>query len=448
LSTATPYRIGPVEFADGVTRHHAWTYLYVSLAIMPIVSFLSFAQPYVLTEMIGIEPGRHGQITGWLSTLHEIVVLSLAGVAGAMADRYGRRPLFAVGTVMTAVGFGTYAMATQLQDLFAGRFLYAIGLGFVGVMIAVTAADYPAEKSRGRLAATTGVLNGLGVGVATAIFATLPAFFLARGTDSATAGRYMMWFMAGLALFTALVMHWGLKGGTPTGERSRLGVAQVIRVGLQQGRANPQLLVCFAGSFISRADLTLVATFISLWLQRVGRDAGLDATAALAQAGLMFALIQGSSLLAAPGIGMMVDRTHRLACVLAALLVAGCGYTLLGLQENPFGPAGYAGCVLVGIGQMAVILSVTGLLGQETPLDARGPVIGLASFCGSAGILFTSLAGGYLFDYWRISGPIILVGVANFAIGALALRVWWQAGKPLRLDVTKARSGTVLGMGH
>ena len=194
-----------------------------------------------------------------------------------------------------------------------------------------------------------------------------------------------------------------------------MSLPRILQIGIQQGRENPRLLVCYAGSFISRADLTLVATFVSLWLQRVGRNEGLDGPEALAKAGLMFALIQGSSLLWAPIAGVLIDRYHRLACVVAALLLGAIGYTLLGLQEHPFSPIGYLGCVLVGVGQMSVILAVTGLLGQETPLDVRGSVIGLAGLCGSIGILVTSLAGGYLFDHWRISGPIILVGLANLA---------------------------------
>ena len=136
----------------------------------------------------------------------------------------------------------------------------------------------------------------------------------------------------------------------------------------------------------------------------------------------MFALITGASLLWAPVAGIFIDRFHRLACVCAALLVAGIGYTLLGLQVNPFGPLGYLGAVLVGVGQMSVILTVTGLLGQETPIDVRGSVIGFASLCGAVGILATSFAGGYIYDHWMISGPVILTGIANLAVFGLRPR--------------------------
>jgi MFS family permease len=446
-AAAPGYRLGPLEFATGMSGRNAWTYLYVCLAIMPVISFLSFSQPYVLTELIGIPPDRHGQVTGLLITMHEIVVLALISFAGGLSDRVGRRPLYATGTLIAGAGFAIYGMATTVGDLYVGRFVYAIGLAFVGVMIAVTAADYPAEGSRGKIAGVSGVLNGLGIGIATALFAALPAIFKAQGMTSAEAGRYMLFVMAGLAAVTAIIMQLGLKGGTPTGRSARIGLPRIIQIGLRQGRDNPRILVCYAGSFISRADLTLVATFVSLWLQRVGRDEGLDGPEALAKAGLMFALIQGSALLWAPVAGALIDRFNRLACVVAALLLGAVGYTLLGLQEHPFSPVGYLGCVLVGMGQMSVILAVTGLLGQETPLDARGSVIGLAGFCGSLGILITSFAGGYLFDYWRISGPIILVGLANLAAFVFALAVWLRSGRPVKFDPAEARSSTMIGAG-
>ncbi len=448
LSTgvAPGYRLGPLEFASGMSGRNAWTYLYVCLAIMPVASFLSFSQPYVLTEIIGIPAERHGQVTGLLILMHEIVVLALISFAGGLSDRIGRRPLYAAGTLVAGAGFVLYGLANSVTDLYVGRFVYAIGLAFVGVMIAVTAADYAAEQSRGKLAGLSGVLNGLGIGVATALFAALPVIFKAQGLSSADAGRYMLFVMGGLAAVTALIMQVGLKGGTPTGTRARIGLRRILQIGIAQGRENRRLLVCYAGSFISRADLTLVATFVSLWLQRVGRDEGLDGPEALAKAGLMFALIQGSALLWAPVAGWLIDRYDRLACVVGALFLGALGYTVFGLQDQPFSPLGYVGCVLVGIGQMSVILSVTGLLGQETPLDVRGSVIGLAGLCGALGILATSVAGGYLFDHWKISGPVILVGMANLAAFVFALLVWLRSGRKVTFDPAEVRPSSMLGL--
>ncbi|MEZ5564808.1 MAG: MFS transporter [Gammaproteobacteria bacterium] len=443
------YHIGPLEFAPGMSGTNAWTFMYLHLMIMPIVAFLSIAQPYVLTEIIGIPPEQQGQITGYLMTMHEVVALLLIGVVGALSDRFGRRPLFALGVLIAAGGFALYSTAQTELDLYLYRLVYAVGISATGVMIAVTAADYPAETSRGKLAGTTGFLNGLGVGIAAGlILPWLPTFFQSRGANAADAGRYMLLVMAFLALTTAIVMQLGLKGGTPTGRAIKVSMPRAFAIGVSQGRENARLVVCYAGSFVARADLTLVAVFVSLWLQQVGRNEGLDSAAALKQAGIMIAAITGSSLLWAPVAGILIDRFNRLACVCAALLIAGIGYTLLGLQEHPFSGPGYVGAVLVGIGQMSVIQSVTGLLGQETPINVRGSVIGFASLCGAAGILVTSLAGGYLYDHWMISGPVILTGIANLAIFAFALLIWLRDGRPVRFDPATARSSEVLAVSH
>ena len=449
LNQVRNYHIGPIEFAPGITGVNAWTFLYINFMIMPIVSFLSISQPYVLSEIIGIPPEEQGRITGLLVTMQEIVALCLIGFIGALSDRFGRRPLYALGVLIAGIGFALYSTAETELDLYLYRFIYAVGVTTAGVMIAVTAADYPAETSRGKMAGATGFLNGLGVGIAAGlILPVLPGVFQAQGASPADAGRYMLLVMAGLAALTAVVMQAGLKGGTPSGRSQKVTLREALTMGLKQGRANPRLVVCYAGSFVARADLTLVAVFVALWLQQVGRNEGLDSAAALKQAGVMLFIITGSSLLWAPVAGIFIDRFNRLACVCVALLLAGIGYTLLGFQENPFNLLGYLGAVLVGIGQMSVILTVTGLLGQETPIDVRGSVIGFASLCGAMGILMTSLAGGYIYDHWMISGPVVLTGIANLGVFALAMTVWLKDGAPLRFDPKEARSAPALDFGH
>ena len=67
------YSIGPIEFAPGVSGTNAWTFLYLNLMIMPVVAFLSIAQPYVLREIVGIAEGEIGRITGYLITMQELV---------------------------------------------------------------------------------------------------------------------------------------------------------------------------------------------------------------------------------------------------------------------------------------------------------------------------------------------------------------------------------------
>jgi MFS family permease len=443
-------RLGPLLFAPGITRTHALTYLYQSFVAIALFSFLSFAQPYVLSEVLRIPASESGRLTGALLTLQEIVGLLLVGYIGALSDRVGRRPLFALAFVVMAVGYALFPFATTSVELFIYRFIYAVGVAMAGVIFAVLAADYPDESSRGKLAGTAGLLNGLGVALAAVAFSQLPAFATSSGYTSAEAARLLLLGVAALSLITGVIMHFGLKGGTPGRRRERVGLTTTVRVGSAEARRNRRLLLCYAGAFISRADLTLVATFVSLWLQQAARNEGLTPEEAIARAGIMFGIIQGSSLLWAPVCGILLDRWHRLACLVAALLVAGIGYTLLGLQEHPFAPAGIAAAVVVGIGQMSVILGATALLGQEAPIDTRGAVVGLAAFCGAAGILSTSVIGGFLYDHWRISGPVLFVGAVNLAVFAYGARLWLAEGRPTRFRRGEARgvAGALPDMAH
>ena len=79
--------------------------------------------------------------------MQEIVGLLLIGYAGALSDRVGRRPLFALGFIVMAAGYALFPFATGTVELFVYRFIYAIGVAVSGVLFAVIAADYPAESS-------------------------------------------------------------------------------------------------------------------------------------------------------------------------------------------------------------------------------------------------------------------------------------------------------------
>lgn len=433
-ASAAGVRLGPLQFADGVTPVNASAFLYSAFVAIILFSFLSFAQPYVLTEILKVPADEAGRLTGLLVTTQEIVSLCLVGYIGGLSDRFGRRTLYALGFCIMGVGYILFPYAATAAELFGYRVIYALGIAMAGVMFAVISVDYPAERSRGKLGGTTGFLNGFGIALGALAFSQLPAWFQARGDTSAEAARDMLLVVGMLSFVTAAIVGFGLKKGTPGRQRRKVGFTETFRTGVRYGLENRRILLCFAGGFISRADLTLVATFISLWLQQVGRNEGLSGPEAIAKAGMIFAIIQTSSLLWAPVAGILIDRFHRLFCLMASLLVAGFGYMFLGLQEHPFEFTGIVGAVLVGIGQMSVIQTSSSLLGQETPVEARGAVVGMAAFCGNAGILTTSLISGYLYDHWMISGPVVFVGVANLAVFALALATWLADGKPLRFD--------------
>jgi MFS family permease len=79
--------------------------------------------------------------------------------------------------------------------------------------------------------------------------------------------------------------------------------------------------------------------------------------------------------------------------------------------------------VLLGVGQIAAIVSGQTLLGQEAPRDVRGAVFGLAGICASAAILFTNALGGWLYDSVSKGGPFFLLAAVNLTIFFFGLRL-------------------------
>lgn len=435
-------RIAFLEFAEGITRTNAWTFLYASLVTIALLGFLNFCQALLLSELVRIPSDEQGRVIGFATTIGEILQLALVAWVGGLADRIGRRPLYSIGALLIGLGYAAHVLADDLPKFFAARLIIYAGFTLCNVIVAIISADYPTEGSRGKLAGATGFLNGIGIAIFAVLFAQLPKAFMAAGYSNIQATQYMLWIVAAVALATAVILQFGLKGGTPARAQRKMSGLQALRIGMAAARVNRRIMLGFIGSFMSRTDLTIVATFVALWLQELARGNGMNGPEAFSEASKLFGITQGASLLWAGFAGVLIDRYDRVTCVMGALLVAGIGYTMLGLQYDPFGPLGIFACVIVGVGQMSVILAVQSLLGQESPVDVRGSVIGVSALFGAVGVLSTHLAGGFIHDNLFSAGPVVLVGLANLGGFAYAVRVWVLDGRPIRFDPATRSAGT------
>jgi MFS family permease len=133
--------------------------------------------------------------------------------------------------------------------------------------------------------------------------------------------------------------------------------------------------------------------------------------------------VQAAALVAAPVIGIMLDRMDRVSGLIIAMILAGAGYLSLAIVGDPRGKEMYYAAILIGFGEIAANLSALSLVGKEAPAKGRGAVIGMFSLFGALGILLVAKIGGTLFDEVSRIGPFILVGFANFVVLVLAVIV-------------------------
>ncbi len=192
------------------------------------------------------------------------------------------------------------------------------------------------------------------------------------------------WCVAGICVFLALVLLWGLKPGAPVRTTEREPLLATLRIGLAAGRM-PRVALGYAAAFVSRADLAVVSQFLTLWLVREGMAQGMTVAQATLKATTFYVVIQLFALPWAVIFGIVLDRIDRLVGLAIGMSVAFVGYASLGVLDNPIGNGMYIAAAFVGAGEMAANISATSLIGKEAPERGRGAVLGLFSLFGAVG---------------------------------------------------------------
>jgi MFS family permease len=413
-------RLGPVRLVPGVSKLNAITFLYSAFAGVALTSFVSIFMPYILNVNLGLPMEEQGRASGDLVFYGEIVLLTMSGVFGAWSDQYGRRLVFIGGLLVLAAGYIALGFALTLAALIAIRVFATFGIAAVSVMVSTIQIDYPAEDSRGKLMGFTGIAIGLGAVMIGVLFAGLPETFTDAGYTKLMAGRLTLFSMTGFCLITAVVIGFGLVGGQPPHVQGKPSTRTLLVKGINAARRNPLIALAYCCGFVGRADLVVVGTFYTLWVTQAGIESGMGAAEAARTAGMLFALVMTAALLWAPILGWLNDRLDRTVTIAIALTLAAVGYSTMGLISDPLGGWIYPASVLLGIGQMSVTLASQTLLGQESPRETRGAVVGTFSIFGAAGILFVTGIGGRIYDAIDPAAPFVMVGVVNGILGIVA----------------------------
>jgi MFS family permease len=367
-----------------------------------------------------------GSFTAMLYVVAEITTLLVAAPLANLSDQIGRRPIFSCGFLITCLVLIAYPLADSQTEMLIFRIFMSIGIACCTTMIASIMADYPQNASRGKFIALNGIFSALGVIFVGSGLTQLPRVFTAQGFSPVDASTYTLWIGSALALFAAIMSFAGLKKGRAVEHEERLPFFANARVGLREIRGNPRLTLGCAATMLSRGDLTVLAAFFSLWIQKVGTDSGIASVDASATAGRLFGLTQIAMLCTMPLIASIADRFDRVTTLCLSMTIASLGYFALGFSPNPFESNWiYAVVLMAGMGEAVVIVSVPTLIGQEAPGRFRGSIIGVAATFGALGIILTNQAAGYLFDNWSYQGPFLFMGILNglMLMWALAVRL-------------------------
>lgn len=406
---------GPLALAPRVARSHVKALLFAAFTTLGLVTFIGVATPYVLNANLHVPSAEQGRISGTLVMWTEITQLLTFSLFGAIADRIGRRQVYALGYLILALGYFLYPLASSTAELTVYRIVYALGVAASTCMLSTVVSDYPQERSRGRMVALVGICNGLGVVLFAALVGKLPKLLVDRGFDPLLAGRYTMLLVAIVAVISALVVGLGLKPGLEVRIEQRPSVPALLRSGIRSVR-NPRIALAYASAFCARGDLVILGTFVLLWGQKAAMATGMSAAAATERGRIPFVVAQSLALLWAGAIYFFIDRLHRVTGLALCMALAAAGYLSMYFVGDPLLVSALPLFALLGIGQISAFFGATVLIGQEAPVAERASVVSAFNFCGAIGILVTSQLGGWLFDHVGQSAPFVMIGLLNLVV--------------------------------
>ena len=433
-------RVGPIWLSPGILPRHVYTLFFSGAMAVGFINLLNLIQPLLLQEQLGMTSGE-GDFTANLYIALELTTLIVAAPLANLSDLIGRRPIFACGFLIIGLGMIVIPTASSGGELMVYRIWTSVGIAACTTMIASVMADYPQNASRGKFIGANGFFTALGVIAVGSGLTQLPKVFKSMGYSAIEASTMTLWIGSTLALVAAIVTFAGIKKGRAADQQDKLPFIENMRVGLSAIRRSPRLQLGCAATALSRGDLTVLASFFSLWIQKTGMEQGIESVTASATAGKLFGLTQIAMLLFLPVIALLADRFDRVTTLCISITLAAIGYFALGIAPDPFNsPLIYLVVILAGIGEAVVIVSVPALIGQEAPGELRGSIIGVAASFGAIGIIMTNKVSGYVFDNIGFQAPFL------FMAGLNTLMLMWAIG--VRVATGDSRAGDHLVTGN
>ena len=326
-------------------------------------------------------------------TIPGLFIVMGAPVAGVIVDKYGRKRLLVVSTVLYGVAGSSGFVFDSLTGLLIGRAL--LGIAVAGIMISVTTliADYYQGQARAKFMGMQAAFMNLG-----GVVFTAAGGFLA---DVTWQTPFLIYLIALVMVPFAMVALF---------EPKRQAVAQDDGATDQAGSGFPfnRLVIVYITAFIMMTVFMMMAVQLPFLLEVV---AGASAT----QSGL--ALSGGIVFSIPPSLLYARIRTHLEIPTIVAIGFGlfGVGYAVIGFADG-FGQM-FAGAAVAGIGLGLLMPTFNIWLAERTPARYLGRAFGLLTTFIFFGQFVSPFVTQPLSQQVGLGMSFTVVGVAMLAIG-------------------------------
>jgi putative MFS transporter len=178
-----------------------------------LISFVIAA----LAVQWSLEPGQ----TAWIASIGFVGMAVGASVGGLLADRFGRRQIFAATLLIYGLATGASALVGGLAALLVLRFLVGLGLGAELPVASTYVSEFAPARMRGRLIVILEAFWAVGWTAAALI-----GFLVIPGSDD---GWRWAFALGAIPAAYALVIRWGLpESARWLARRGRLAQADAV----------------------------------------------------------------------------------------------------------------------------------------------------------------------------------------------------------------------------
>ncbi|QFG69359.1 MFS transporter [Ornithinimicrobium pratense] len=384
-----------------------------------------------LISFVGLAIATQWDLTrteqSWLLTIGFVGMALGATVGGLLADRYGRRTVFAATLVIYGLATGASALVTGLAVLLLLRFVVGLGLGAELPVASTLVSELSPTRIRGRLVVVLESFWALGW-----ILAALIGYFVVPLSDNGWRWAFALGMVP--ALYAA-VIRWGLPESPLFLERrGRVEQAEAVVRSFEEsaGVASPQSPplpptpprtpgVLWSSAYrVRTTGIWLVWFCVNfsyygafIWLPTLLYDQGFDLVRSFGYT-LVITLAQLPGYAVAAVLVEVWGRRATLATFLLGSALAAVAFGLSGEVWQIIA----AGCAMsfFNLGAWGALYAITP---EIYPTSVRGAGAGAAAGFGRIASIIAPLSVPVILAAWGSTALFALFG-ATFVVGAVA----------------------------
>jgi len=382
--------------------------LYILFAVQ-ILSTAGFSLVFPFLPLYVKELGvsTYGSVEFWSGVVFSsqaVTMMFSAPIWGAIADRYGRKPMLVRASLGGAIIVGAMGFVHSAEQLVLLRTVQGMVSGVIAASNALVATSTPREKSGEALGLMqTGTWVGVAIGP------------LVGGVIGDAFGfRESFWITGVLLGLAALsVIIWVREDFTPQAPKNRPGFFSSYRALIHA----PDMASLYSSTFLFSVARSVTLPIAALFVLDLMGPAAAVATVTGMLMG--FKAIVGSG--SAVWFGRLGDKLGH-----PRILLAGAVLGVLLYIPQPFVTAAWQLVVLqalTGLVQGAMVPAIGALMNLRTPAGAKGVTYGLDNSVNAAGRMVAPMLGAGIAMWFGFRGVFALAGLVYVGSASVAFYI-------------------------